>query len=220
MLIQPTFPPYKDVHDYFVSENIVDSVHAQPQILSWEKTNLIITEAEDAAWAGPWLDAAPAGAAAHAVLRACGTSVVLVQTRAGTDSADAVGRGGRCSSDEDGGARSDPAGSGRDGSISGGFGVVAAGSGEIEGRRRHGPPGGPCSARKRDRGEKRSRGRREGARRRGAAEVWGRRRGGLRGRGELGQDGAAGGGAVWFGLGFQGYFCKSETLSTKTGTAG
>ena len=99
------------------------------------------------------------------VLQASRMSVVLVQTRAGTDSAGAVGRAGRCSSGEDGGARSDPAGSGRYGSISSGLGVQAAGSGEIEGWWRHGPPGGPCSARKRDRDERRSRGRRRGARR-------------------------------------------------------
>ena len=72
--------------------------------------------------------------------------------------------GGRRSSGEDGGARSDPGGSGRDGSIYDGFGMEAVGSGEIEGRWRHGPPGDPCSARKRDRGEMRSRGRRRGAR--------------------------------------------------------
>ena len=42
--------------------------------------------------------------------------------------------GGRRSSGEDGGARSDPGGSGRDGSIYDGFGMEAVGSGEIEGR--------------------------------------------------------------------------------------
>ncbi|XP_037453539.1 uncharacterized protein LOC119323929 [Triticum dicoccoides] len=65
--------------------------------------------------------------------------------------------GGWRSRGEDGGAWSDPGGSGRDGYISGGFGLEAAGSGEIEGRWRHGPPGDPCSPRKRDRGERRSR---------------------------------------------------------------
>ena len=82
----------------------------------------------------------------------------------------AAGRAGRCSGGDDGGARSDPGGSGRGGSISGGFGVVAAGSGEIKGWWRHGPFGGPCSARKRERGERRSRGRRR--RQRGEAAEW------------------------------------------------
>ena len=128
------------------------------------------------------------------LLQASGTSVVLVQTRAGTDSADAVGRAGRCSSDEDGGARSDPAGSGRDGSISGGFGVQAAGSGEIKGWWRHGPSGGPCSARKRERGERRSRGRRRGARRRSGRSSGGeaRRRCGVAGEAACGGEGSSG----------------------------
>ena len=92
------------------------------------------------------------------------------------------------------GARSDPGGSGRDGSISGGFGVEAAGSGEIKGWWRHGPSGGPCSARKRERGERRSRGRRRGARRRSGRSSGGeaRRRCGVAGEAACGGEGSSG----------------------------
>ena len=148
------------------------------------------------------------------VLRTCGTSVVLVQMLAGTCSGGAAGRAGRRSGGGDGGAWSAPVISGRGGSISGGFGVEAAGSGEIEASGAMALLEGPVQQER----ETEVRGdREEGGKGRGGGA---RRRCGVAGEAACGREGssrrrelqaAARSGS---GPGLEGFLCKIEPLST------